>query len=172
LWEILGDNMKKILLLLTTLFLFSGCSETKAELQPQPKLLVNNSLQGVVFKDQYEKPHAITSETKKVVFAFSKGIGHACNDFFATKDTKFLEQNKALFVADVSAAPSLIRSMFIIPGLQDFRHTILVIEDEAISSNYKIDDMSEKLVVVSLDNFVITDIVSLESVNDLENHLQ
>ena len=164
--------MKKILLLLTTLFLFSGCLETKAELKPQPKLLVNNSLQGVVFNDQYEKPHAITSDTKKIIFAFSKSIGHACNDFFATKDTKFLEQNNALFVADVSAAPSLIRSMFIIPGLQDFRHTILVIEDESLSSTYKIDEMSEKLVVVTLDNFVITDITSLESVNDLEKHLQ
>ena len=77
-----------------------------------------------------------------------------------------------MFVADVSAAPSMIRSMFIMPGLRDFEHTILVIDQEEISNQYKIADKAEKIVLVSLENFIITKIEYLDTVQEIEANLQ
>jgi hypothetical protein len=77
-----------------------------------------------------------------------------------------------MFVADVSAAPSMIRSMFIMPGLRDFEHTILVIDEEEISNKYKIADKAEKIVLVSLENFIITKIEYLDTVQEIEANLQ
>ena len=47
-------------------------------------------------------------------------MGHLCNDFFVTQDASYLANNKSIFVADVSSAPSIIRSMFIMPGFKRF----------------------------------------------------
>lgn len=53
--------------------------------------------------------------------------------------------------------------MFIMPGLKDFEHTILVIDDKNVAATYKPEGDLEKVVVVSLDNFVITSIDYLQT---------
>ncbi|MBU1659793.1 hypothetical protein KKG72_12205 [bacterium] len=165
--------MKKILLGILTALMFLGCSSKDAtEHAVEPKLVVEQSLKNLNLHDQFGTPHAIGSEIKKVVFAFSKDVGHSCNDFFATKGETYLQDNNAVFVADVSGAPSLIRSMFIMPGLKDFKHTILVIDDKALSNAYKPAQNSEKIIVVLLDNNTITEIQYLNSEDELSASLE
>jgi len=148
--------MKKIVLILLFTLAFVGCSEEKIAVEP--KIVIGKSLESMKLKDQFGELKTIHSDTKKVIFAFSKNTGHMCNDFFNTKEPTFLTDNHVIFVADVSSAPSLIRSMFIIPGLKDFKHTVLVIEDKTVSINYKHADKAEDIMVVYLDNFIIKNI--------------
>jgi len=165
--------MKKIVFALLSVLVFLGCSSKSAsDVEIESKLVVNNSLEKLALSDQHAKPTPITKETQKIIFAFSKDVGHDCNDFLATKDANFLAEHNAMFVADVSAAPSMIRSMFIMPGLRDFEHTILVIDEEEISNKYKIADKAEKIVLVSLENFIITKIEYLDTVQEIEANLQ
>ncbi len=164
--------MTKIVTGLITALFFLGCSSQEvAQVPVEPKLVVNKSLADLELNNQLEVPTTIDADTKKVIFAFSKESGHNCNDFFATKSASYLKENKAQFVADVSGAPSIIRSMFILPGLKDFRHNILIIEDENIAAAYKTELNSEKIVVVYVDNKIITDIKYLNSVEELEKNL-
>ncbi|MBU0720829.1 hypothetical protein KJ877_05760 [bacterium] len=165
--------MKKILLGLLSVLMLVGCSsKATSEQAVEPKLVLGMSLEDMKLKDQFEVPHAITQETKKIVFAFSKDVGHTCNDFFATKKDSYLQDNKSIFVADVSGAPSLIRSMFIMPGLKEFKHTILVIDDKDISAAYKPAQNQEKITVVYVDAMIIKDIKYLNSTLELEKELQ
>ncbi|MEO1954264.1 MAG: hypothetical protein ABGW74_06135, partial [Campylobacterales bacterium] len=129
---------------------------------------VGKSLSDLSLKDQNDKVHPIDADTKKVVFAFSKDVGHSCNEYFASKGENYLKDNKIKFVADLSSAPSIIRSMFILPGLKDFKHTVLIITDKAVSANYKPETNSDKVVVVELDNKKITAINYLNSIEDLD----
>lgn len=165
--------MKKIFTGLLTLLLFIGCSSNATvDKEIEPKLVVKQSLADLTLNDQNEKLQGIDTDTKKVVFAFSKENGHICNDFFASKDDSYLSDNKTQFVADISAAPSLIRSMFIMPGMKDFNHPILIIENEIVSASYKTEENSEKIVVVILDNHVITEIKFLSTVEELEKEIE
>ena len=167
-----GDSkMKKVLLALLGALVFIGCSSKGAEELAPSKLAVGASLESLTLNDQFEKPHAVTKETRKIVFAFSKQVGHDCNDFFATKESDYLSSKNTLFVADVSGAPSVIRSMFIMPGLKDFAHTILVIDDKNVAATYKPEGDLEKVVVVSLDSFVITSIDYLQTPQELDTFL-
>ncbi len=165
--------MQKIFIGLLTLFLFIGCSSnTPTEGKIEPKLIVSHSLADLKLNDQNGNEQGIDADTKKVIFAFSKENGHTCNDFFATKDDSYLKDNNTQFVADVSSAPSLIRSMFIMPGLKDFNHPILVIDNAIVSAAYKTEENSEKIVLVRLDNQVITEIKYLNNVEELEKEIE
>lgn len=160
--------MKKLLLAALSAFLFLGCSSNATSENVKPALVLNQSIESLKLNDQHEQPQTIAADTKKIIFAFSKDIGHTCNDFFATKTPSYLTDNKVVFVADVSGAPSLVRSMFILPGLKDFKHTVLVMDDKSVSAAYKAGMESEKIVVVSLENKVITEIQTLSTTAELE----
>jgi len=166
----IGDIMKKIILGLITAIVFFGCSSDNVDTKNiKPALVIEQSLSSLTLKDQFEKSHEIDADTKRVIFAFSKDMAHTCNDYFVTKDPTYLADNNTQFVADVSAAPSIIRSMFILPGLKDFKHTVLLLDDKKIAAPYRKNIDTEKIIVVSLNNKVITKIESINSVDELKN---
>lgn len=165
--------MKNIIIAFLTAAVFLGCNskETVTEVVV-PKLVVEESLTDFTLNDQHEKPYALAADTKTLIFAFSKDVGHTCNDFFATKEENYLSENKTVFVADVSGAPSLIRSMFIMPGLKDFKHTVLVIDDKSIANGYKSGQDSTKIVVVSLEDKRITAINTVSTTEELASKIE
>ena len=161
--------MMKIVVAFALTFLFLGCSSKSDELQNvKPKLTVGTSINDLSLNDQFEKKHSIEADTKKIIFAFSKDVAHTCNDFFVTQTPTYLADNKIQFIADVSAAPSLIRSMFIMPGLKDFKHTVLVLDDEVQAAPFRAGVDVEKIVVVYIDNGKISEIKTISSPKELQ----
>jgi len=165
--------MKIVIAFFLTAFMFIGCSSKETtDTKVEAKLVVDKSLATLSLNDQHEKAHTLKTTTKKVIFAFSKDAAHTCNDFFVTKKPTYLEDNNVAFVADVSAAPSLIRSMFIMPGLQDFKHTVLILDDEIVASAYAKNQDIEKIVVVALVDGIIKNIKSISSVEELVKEIE
>jgi len=158
--------MKKILLGLMSALLFIGCSSSAVEENVKPALVAGQNLE-ISLKDQNEKVHSSTTETKKVIFALSKDAAHTCNDYFETKEPNYLETHSTLFVADVSSAPSLIRSMFIMPGLKDFKHRVLILDDKSVAAPFRAGVDVEKIVVVSLDANKITNVKTISTKEEL-----
>jgi hypothetical protein len=160
--------MKKILLGLITALLFIGCSsDKKEEINVEPALTVGKSLTDLNLNDQFEKAHTLDADTKKVIFVFSDEMGHLTNDYFATKEATYLADNNTQYVADVSGAPSMIRSMFIMPGLKDFKHTILVLTEKKDSAPFRSGVDTEKIVVAYVDNGSITEIQTISTKEEL-----
>lgn len=149
---------------------FLGCESKEAEVNPhdlEPKIVLKQSTKGFVINDQHEVEHKVPADTKTLVFAFADEPGHMCNDFFATKGETYLEDNKAMFIADISGAPSIIRSMFIMPGLKDFKHTVLVINDKNVATGFRSGLPIEEIVIVKLDNNIITKISTVTTEEEL-----
>jgi len=164
--------MTKILLGLLATFLFIGCSSSAVEENVTPKLVVGQSVADLKLNDQFEKPHGLNADTYKLIFAFSKDSAHICNDFFNTKAPTYLEDHHAQFIADVSAAPSLIRSLFIMPGLKDFKHTVLLLDDKTLAAPYRKDMDVEKIVVVYILNKKVTEIKTITTAEELRKTLE
>jgi len=164
--------MKKVIIGLMATLLFFGCSsEKKDEQNIEPKLVVGKSLE-LSLNDQFEKPQSLKSETKKVIFAFSKDIAHTCNDYFVTASPTYLNDISTQFVADVSSAPSLIRSMFILPGLKEFKHTVLLLDDEKVAASYRAGIDTQKIIVAFINNKSITEIKMVDSINELKKIIE
>jgi hypothetical protein len=149
---------------------FLGCANDES-IVVESKTVIGNSLETLKLNDQFGAPQTLSAATEKVIFAFSKDMGHMSNAFFAKQDVDFLAQHNAVFVADISSAPSLIRSMFILPGLQDFKHTVLVIENENVAASYRIDAHKEALMILDINNFVIENISYAASEEELAKSL-
>lgn len=160
--------MKKIIVGLFVSLLLIGCSSKGATEEVEPKLVVGKSLLDITLNDQFEKSHKIEATTKKIIFAFSKDTAHTCNDYFVTQSPTYLSENDTQFVADVSAAPSLIRSMFILPGLKDFKHTVLLLDDKEKAAPYRAEMNPQKIVVVYVDGGSITKIETFTSKDELK----
>ncbi len=158
--------MKKIVLGLIAAFLFIGCSSKAVDENVKPALVVGQTLT-LNLKDQNEKAVTVPSSTKTVIFALSKDGAHVCNDYFVTKTPTYLAENNSVFVADVSSAPSLIRSMFIMPGLKEFKHTVLVLDDKAIAAPFRAKMDTEKIIVVSTNNSKITNVKTITTTEEL-----
>ncbi|MDY0233849.1 MAG: hypothetical protein RBS11_07390 [Sulfurimonas sp.] len=164
--------MKKIIVGLIATFLFVGCSSKGSTEVVEPKLVIGKSLSDLALNDQFKKEHKLEATTKKVIFAFSKDIAHTCNDYFVAQSPTYLSQNNTQFVADVSAAPSLIRSMFILPGLKDFKHTVLLLDDKKIAAPYREGMDTEKIVVVHIEDESITKIETISSEDELKKVIE
>jgi hypothetical protein len=165
--------MKNIILAFVAVLLFIGCSSNSEENKNvEPKLVVGKSLADLNLKDQFNKPHTLNADTYKVIFAFDKEPAHICNDFFNTQKPTYLQNHHVQFVADVSAAPSLIRSMFILPGLKDFKHTVLLLDDENVAAPYRKGIDTSKIVVVSLLNKKITDVKTINTTEELKRTVE
>ena len=83
--------------------------------------------------------------------------------FFNTKEADYLQKHNAQFIADVSSAPSIIRSLFILPGLKDFKHTVMLLDDKKVAAPFRKDVNTEKIVVVYIINKMITEIRTLST---------
>ncbi len=165
--------MKKIVLGLITALLFLGCSSNEeAKQNVEPKLVVGKSLENLGLNDQFDKPVTLKADTKKVVISYSKDTGHVCSGFFEKQSESYLENNKVQYIADISPAPSLIRSMFVIPGLQDLKYPILILDDEKIAAPFRAGIDVEKTIVVSLNNNSIIEIKAINSEDELKKALE
>ncbi|MEA2091424.1 MAG: hypothetical protein U9O83_03540 [Campylobacterota bacterium] len=165
--------MKKIITGLMIAFLFIGCgSKGAVEQNVEAKLVVGKSLVNLGLNDQFGKPVTLKAETKKIVISFSKDAGHICSAFFEKQSESYLENNKIQYVADISPAPSLIRSLFVIPGLKDIKYPILILDDEKIAAPFRAGIDVEKTIVVSLNNNSITEIKAVNSEDELKKALE
>ena len=53
------------------------------------------------------------------------------------------------------------------PGLKDFKHTVLVLDDKSVAAGYRADMNTEAIVIVSIENSKITDIKNINSLKEL-----
>lgn len=162
--------MKNVVLGLVMAMFFLGCGD-KSNVEVTKQTVIGNSLEKLTLNDQFGKPHSLSPETKTVVFAFSKEMGHLSNDFLVKQEPGYLAEHHALFIADVSAAPSLIRSMFIMPGLKEFKHTVLVIDDENTAASYRIDEHQDVLMILDVNEYIIEKIRYVNSEEELAKAL-
>ena len=165
--------MKNIIIGILATFLLLGCSSKSDENKNiEPKLVVGKSLTDLNLKDQFGKPHTLNADTYKVIFAFDKEPAHTCNDFFNTQKPTYLQEHHTQFVADVSAAPSLIRSLFILPGLKDFKHIVLLLDDKETAAPYRKGIDTTKIVVVTVLNKKITNIQTISTTKELQKTIE
>ena len=165
--------MKNIILAFVLSVSFLGCSsKTDENINVTPQLVVGKSISALTLNDQFEKPHTLKSDTRKIIFAFSKDAAHTCNDFFKLQTPTYLAEHHAEFIADVSAAPSLIRSMFITPGLKEFKHTVLLLEDRKVAAPFKAGQDIEKIAVIYLNGTSIEKIETLTTADALKKVIE
>ncbi len=119
--------------------------------------------------DQFDKSITLNSDTKKLIFAFSKETGHITREFFGKQEKDFLNSKKALLVADISKMPVFIRNTFAMPDLKKSSYHILLIYEGKLAKEFEKDIKDKnKVIVVTLNNKKVTKVDLASNEKELE----
>ncbi len=178
--------MKKSLLFslffITTLSLFVGCQSkvkdptAKAEVVTDGKIseevTIGSKIDSFTLKDQFDKNQTLKSDTKKLILVFKKATGHLVKEYFNKKPVDFMEKNHIQMIADVSGMPSIILTMFALPDLKKHKYPIMLIKDEKLSKKFGNKKYSEKIWIVTLDNFVVKNVTFVTNEKDFDREIK
>ena len=92
-------------------------------------LRVGDAVRPMTLEDQFGKFHRVGNEQAWVV-TWDKSTTRLANLFFE-QHPALLEQNRTALIVDVSQTPSGIMSLFVMPRMRSYGHTILMGCDEA-----------------------------------------
>ena len=168
------------IVLMAVMFLFTACSK---EVKPHekvtietgevaPKIIIGDKIGELKLNDQFDKPHTIKEDTKKVIFVFTKATGHLVKAYFNTKDVDFLEKNHIQFVADVSPMPKVILEYIALKDLKKHKYPIMLIRDEKIAPNFKNSTNDEAIMVVNLDKLKVTSVKFVSNIDDFKSEIE
>ncbi len=145
--------MKK--LCLAFLILFS--SQTFA-------LTMNETTFETQFEDQKLQ---LNKQIKWVFFSASKDGSEILRDAFKALeiDEKWLQKNKAIYVADIHGMPSLIAKFFALPKMRDYPYPIALDKEGSITKAWK--NKAETVTVYKVENLEVMNQVTFESTEEL-----
>jgi hypothetical protein len=112
--------VKRILL---PVLLVTHMLATAAVLQP------GDALPAINLKDQHEKAVAIPADTKLIFFAAEMDGSRLMTNALATLPGTSLKDKNAVYIADISAMPGLISSVFAMPKMQKEAYRVALSKD-------------------------------------------
>ena len=118
-------------------------------------LKVNEKFPFPGFTDQFEKKLAITPQTKEIIISFSKKNGKAVKAFLESHKG-YLKERQAVYLADMTSAPSLAMSLFMMPALKKYDFSVGLIEEDDIAE--KLPKVEGKTTVIRLEKMTIKSI--------------
>jgi hypothetical protein len=88
---------------------------------PVESLKVGDTLTKVMLLDQNEETHHLDHSVEFVFFAREMEGGAVIRALLEQEGPEYLQNNKALYIADISGMPTLIANMIAIPKMQEER---------------------------------------------------
>jgi len=121
--------------------------------------------------DQFDKAVELKDNTKQVIFVFAKKTGHTVRELLKKEPKDYLPSRNTIFVADVSGMPTVIRNTFAIPDFRKSPYSVALIYDENIAKVYKNGIDVNKVIIVSLNNRVVTKVKMINGEKELKKVL-
>ena len=134
------------------LFYFKGQDHydpTKYEAEVTDGINVGSKI-SFTLPDQFDKPHALRADTQTLILAFQKGTGKTVRGFLDEQPDDYLATRRAMFLADISPIPVVIRNSFALPTLQKRKYPVVLIYEAAIADSLKDTSNEDKIAVVSV----------------------
>ncbi|WP_025820732.1 hypothetical protein [Shewanella marina] len=127
-----------------------------------------NTIAAVHLQNQFEQPANVTAQTKVILFSRSMKGGDIIKDALE-KLGKDNQPADLVYVADISAMPSLISKFVAIPQMKDLPFAIALDTEGKQTADFPAKD--DQATLIRLDNFNITAIEYFDSVASLTKAL-
>lgn len=108
------------------------------------------------FKDQWDKPLEVSSETQWLLFSHHKAGNEWIKAAFEQTEFPPLAQHQMVYVADISGMPGLISSLFALPKMRDYSFRIAIANEEEMTQAWP--RQNEQVTLVKLENKEVKDV--------------
>ena len=122
---------------------------------PTKPLAVGSRVAPATLLDQNEVPRAIDENVRIIFFAREMEGGAVIRSLLEEEDASYLEQNGAVYVADISGMPSLIANLVAIPKMQKERPYPTLLDRDG-STTAPFPGQEGQVTVLLLDNLRVT----------------
>ncbi len=137
-----------------------------------PAVFTVGSTLDFTLPDQHGKTHVLGNDTRKLILTFAKDASHIMKDFLKQEKKGYLNNQSALYIADISTAPVFIRNAFILPDLQKSSYPVLLIYEEETAKRFRYDSKKEAIKIVTLDHKKVTNIKFVSTLKEFEDALK
>lgn len=86
-------------------------------------------------KDQHGNPYVFKKGTRYLLIAFDMSTSKMANKILAEKGKNYLNQNKAVYMADIHGMPKIGRA-FALPKMRRYPHTIILADEKNLLSRF------------------------------------
>lgn len=132
------------------------------------KVIVGQNIEPITLHNQFNKSHTIDKKTKKIIFVFTKENIQKLNGFLEKKDKDYLSSKDILFLIDIPEELSIFK-WFGIDSLEQYKHSILVIDNKSILNRYQDLANRDKIMVITLSKLKIIGIDYFDDLEDFQN---
>jgi hypothetical protein len=119
--------------------------------------------------DQHGEARAIDASVRAVLFSRDMDGGGVLKEAVGDDGAELLERCKAVYVADVSRMPALVRSLFAMPSLRRRGYPVLLDLEGAATSDFPSDE--GKGTLVALDRLRVESVRHFEDAGGLRTAL-
>ena len=171
--------MKKFLLILILIILVLfgyGYISTKGDKSVKgnekvKEIKVGERLEPFTLKDQFDKLHTLNESVKRIVFVFKKDTGHLVRNFLNKQKDNYLQERDAIFIADISKMPAMIREYIAMPDLRKRKYPVLIVYNQDLAAKFKDEKEQDKIMIVELDHFIVKSIKFITTEDELKEQL-
>lgn len=100
----------------------------RAEAAP---LTEGSAMPTLSLNDQHDKPAAVSTQTRWVVFTAEKPVSDMVSAVLAAEPAGVADRLRLVYVADISGMPALVTRMFALPKLRELPFPIALVRDTA-----------------------------------------
>ena len=174
--------MKKIILILVALIIIAvgglfaingkdNYDASKYSVTATDGINVGSKL-SLTLPNQFDTSYSLNNDTKKIIFVFAKATGHTVKEFLKQQDKEYLISRNALFIADISPMPTVIRNTFALPDFRKSDYSVLLIYDKTIAGILKNEAEADKIAIAELENMTIKQIQYVTTEEELRKVLK
>ena len=131
---------------------------------------VGNEIEPFTLEDQHGENHTVDASVKVILFSRDMEGGHVLKEGLADVAPGYLEEKKAVYVADISGMPGLIAKMFAIPAMRDRPYSIVLDHDGETTA--RLPDTEGQATLVFLERLTVQRVVNLKEAPAVQRELE
>ena len=118
------------------------------------------------YENQNKFPMPIPMATARVIVSFEKDTGALVNDYLDTKESRYMADHNAVFIADINRMPSIITKLFALPKMQEYKHPIYLHYKDQFENFMP--HQEEKLTILRIKDGKVESISYISTVEELK----
>jgi len=148
--------------------LFVGIGLSLAMLSAQAAELT--TVPALSLQDQHEAPLALNAQTQWVLYSTDKASGKITKESLEALGLTDLSAANGIYIADVSAMPSMITKLFALPKMRDYAFKAAIVMDDELLSDWP--KQEEKVTAMKLNGLKVESIEYFDSPETLQAWIQ
>lgn len=122
--------------------------------------------------DQHDKPAAVNTQTRWLVFTAEKPVSDMVSAVLAAEPAGVADRLHLVYVADISGMPALVTRMFALPKLRELPFPIALVRDTAqVTQVADIPRVKGAATVLRMDNGCVAQVATVRLADELRSLL-